>query len=125
MNSSFVFGRRSKTPNPPAAAAAADAAAPMEVEPPQSASAFGAVKEAFPGAPEELTELIIDEDDDDAEEMMPIPRPSAKSRLGAIIAARTLTVSDAAEAAQRTTRPRSVSVNVPSVLPAWQRLGKK
>merc|ERR1719305_1855955 len=115
MNSSFVFGRRSKTPNPPAAAAAADAAAPMEVEP-LPASAFGAVQEAFPDAPEELTELIIDEDDDDAEEMMPIPRPSAKSRLGAIIAARTLTVSDAAEAAQRTTRPRSVSVNVPSVL---------
>ena len=123
MNSSFVFGRRSKTPNPPAAAAA-DAAAPMEVEPPP-ASAFGAVEEAFPGAPEELTELMIDEDDEDAEEMMPIPRPSAKSRLGPIIAAKTLTVSDAAEAAQRTTRPRSVSVNVPSVLPAWQRLGKK
>ena len=108
MNSSFVFGRRSKTPNPPAAAAT-----PMEVEPP--AFLFEAAEEARPGVAEE----------DDCAEEMPIMRPSAKSRLGAIIAAKTMTMSDAAEVAQRTTRPRSVSVNVPSVLPAWQRLGEK
>ena len=115
MNSSFVFGRRCKTPNPPAGAAAAAAAAtPMEVEPP--ASVFGAAEEVLASAPVE---------DDDGGDEMPLSRPSAKSRLGAIIAAKTLTMSDAAEAAQRTTRPRSLSVNVPSVLPAWQRLGRK
>ena len=112
MNSSFVFGRRSKTPNPPAAAAAAT---PMEVEPP--AFLFEAAEEARPG--------VAEEDDCAAAEEMPIMRPSAKSRLGAIIAAKTMTMSDAAEAAQRTTRQRSFSVNVPSVLPAWQRLGRK
>ena len=96
MDSSFVFGRRSKTPNPPAAAAAVSTAmedVEMEVE-------------------------VAAED-------LPLARPSAMSRLGAIVAARTLTASDAAETAQRTTRPSSDSVNAPSVLPAWQRLGKK
>ena len=91
MDSSFVFGRRSKTPNPPAAEAAVS------------------------------TAMDVDMEVEVAAEDLPMARPSAMSRLGAIVAARTLTASDAAEAAQQTTRPRSA----PSELPAWQRLGKK
>ena len=108
MNSSFVFGRRSRTPKPPAAVAptgseevkevvsAETATAPMEVETPEfeAAGVAGVV-----GAAQEAEE-------------MPLLRPPVKSRLGAVIAARSLALSDAAAVAMRR-------------LPAWQRLGKK
>ena len=117
MDSSFVFGRRSKTPNPPAAEAAVSTAMDVEMEMEVEVAAED-LPMARPSAMSRLGAIVPAEE-------MPLARPSAKSRLGAIVAARTLTASDAAEAAQRTTRQRSASVNAPSVLPAWQRLGKK
>ena len=111
MDSSFVFGRRSATPNPPAAEAAVSTAMDVEMEVEVAAEDL---PPARPSAMSRLGAIVPAEE-------MPLARPSAKSRLGAIVAARTLTASDAAEAAQRTTRPRSA----PSELPAWQRLGKK
>ena len=115
MDSSFVFGRRSKTPNPPAAEAAVSTAMDVEMEMEVEVAAED-LPPARPSAMSRLGAIVPAEE-------MPLARPSAKSRLGAIVAARTLTASDAAEveAAQLTTRPRSA----PSELPAWQRLGKK
>ena len=113
MDSSFVFGRRSKTPNPPAAEAAVSTAMDVDMEVEVAAEDLPMAR---PSAMSRLGAIVPAEE-------MPLARPSAKSRLGAIVAARTLTASDAAEveAAQLTTRPRSA----PSELPAWQRLGKK
>ena len=109
MNSSFVFGRRSRTPKPQAAAAAPAAAeedvsaetsaTPMEVETSEFEAAAGVV--GVVGAAQEP----------DTEEM-PLLMPPVKSRLGAVIAARSLALSDAAAVAMRR-------------LPAWQRLGKR
>ena len=111
MDSSFVFGRRSKTPNPPAAEATVSTAMDVDMEVEVAAEDLPLAR---PSAMSRLGAIVPAEE-------MPLARPSAKSRLGAIVAARTLTASDAAEAAQRITRPRSA----PSELPAWQRLGKK